>query len=331
MVRITMKMYGQLLVLLLAALLFGACAGHVWATPTEVILAIIHNDSLSARLLTQWRLPRILTAGLIGMLLGLSGAIFQGVFRNPLAEPWLLGASGGAAVGATIALLVPLALPMGISLPLFAFMGALGAILFVLSISRLAGSMDVTTLLLAGVAVSAMLSAIRSFLMMALSSESINLQVVLSWLMGGVQTPSWSMLLLAAGITLLCLYLASRLAHGLDLLGLGENMATALGLSIQRFILLTLLLGSAIVACAVALGGVIGFVGLAAPHITRWTSGSSHRQLLPQAALIGAIIVIIADALARSLLPPGEIPLGLITAVAGAPFFILLLAKRNRQ
>ena len=326
-----MRAYALLWLLLLAALVFGTCAGHTWASPGVVIESLIDPQTLSARLLLEWRVPRVLSAAIVGALLGLSGAIFQGVFRNPLAEPWLLGSSGGAAVGATIALLVPLALPMSISLPLFSFIGAMAAIFLVLGVSRIAGTLDTTTLLLAGVAISAILSAVRSFMMMALSSESISLQAVLSWLLGGVQTPGWSVLAMAFGATIICLAAALSLARGLDLLGLGETMATAFGLSPRRFTVVALTVGSAIVAAAVALGGVVGFVGLAAPHLARWLAGSAHRKLLPTAGLIGAIIVIVADALSRSLLPPGEIPLGLITALAGGPFFIVLLSRRARK
>lgn len=326
-----MKHYSPLFICLLLAIILGICAGHSWANPLQVIQACLGDNSLTTRLLIEWRLPRVLTAALVGGLLGLSGAIFQGVFRNPLTEPWLLGASGGAAVGATIALLVPLAIPMSISLPLLAFLGAFGTILLVVTIARLTGSLDITTLLLTGVAISAMLGAIRSFLMMSLTNETISLQVVLSWLMGGIQTPEWSGLILASLLFIIALVIALKLAHGLDLLGLGEQMATAMGLNVGRFILVALIIGSAITACSVALGGIIGFVGLAAPHIARWLTGTAHRHLLPQAALIGAILVTLADALARSLLPPGEVPLGVITAIAGTPLFIVLLAKRGNR
>lgn len=325
-----MKLYLKLLICLFIVIGLGTCAGHTWATPLEIIKAVIGDGSLASRLLIEWRLPRVLTAALVGGLLGLSGTIFQGVFRNPLTDPWLLGASGGAAVGATVALLVPLAIPIVFSLPLFSFLGAFITIFLVLTIARLTGSLDVSTLLLTGVAISAMLSAIRSFLMMSLSNETISLQVVLSWLMGGIQPLQWSGILITLLIFLAGLFLALWLAHGLDLLGLGEHMATAMGLSVSRFIFVCLLIGSAITACAVALGGIIGFVGLASPHIARWLSGSQHKKLLPQAAIVGAILVTAADALARSLLPPGEVPLGVITAIAGTPLFIVLLAKRSK-
>jgi iron complex transport system permease protein len=326
-----MRTYALLFLLLVLALVFATCAGHTWTSPGAVIESLIDRQTLSARLLLEWRVPRVLCAALVGILLGLSGAIFQGVFRNPLAEPWLLGSSGGAAVGATIALLVPLALPMSVSLPLFSFVGAMAAIFLVLGVSRIAGALDTTTLLLAGVAISAILSAIRSFLMMALANESISLQAVLSWLLGGVQTPAWNTLALAFGAAICCFVAALSLARGLDLLGLGETMAMAFGLSPRRFSVVALTVGSAIVAAAVALGGVVGFVGLAAPHLARWLCGSAHRKLLPAAGLIGAIVVVVADALSRSLLPPGEIPLGLITALAGGPFFIVLLSRKARQ
>ncbi|MGH8429543.1 MAG: FecCD family ABC transporter permease, partial [Solimonas sp.] len=263
-------------------------------------------------------------------LLGLGGTVFQGVFRNPLAEPYLLGSAGGAALGATVALLVPLAPPQWMMLPLLAFAGAWGATVLVIGISRVAGAVDAAGLLLAGVAVAAILGALRSFLMLALSDETVSLQIVLSWVLGGIQTPSWPLLGGLALITLACLGLCHLLSRRLDMLGLGETMATAFGLDVRRFVAVAVLAGSIVVAAAVAFGGLVAFVGLAAPHIARWMVGPLHRPLLPAAAFVGAIIVAVGDAIARSALPPAEIPLGLVTAVAGGPFFILLLARRLR-
>jgi iron complex transport system permease protein len=200
----------------------------------------------------------------------------------------------------------------------------------VLGIARVAGAVDAAGLLLAGVAVAAILGALRSFLMLALSDETVSLQVVMSWVLGGIQTPSWRGLLLLAAIALACLALSLLFARHLDLLGLGETMATAFGLDTRRVVAQAVLAGSAIVAAAVAFGGLVAFVGLAAPHIARWLVGPLHRPLLPASALVGAILVTLADAIARAALPPAEIPLGLVTAVAGGPFFILLLARRLR-
>jgi iron complex transport system permease protein len=325
-----MRNWLGLVLLLAAAIVFATCAGHEWASLSDVARAIAGDESVRSRLLVSWRIPRVLAAACVGALLGLGGAVFQGVFRNPLAEPYLLGSAGGAAVGATIALLVPLGLPQPLVLPVLAFLGAVGATALVIAVSRSAGAIDAASLLLAGVAVAAMLGALRSFLMLALSDDTFNLQVVLSWTLGGVQTPSWPQLAMLGGLSVGCMLLTLPIARGLDLLGLGEAMATSFGLNTTRFTALAVLVGSAVVAAAVAFGGLVAFVGLAAPHVARWRVGPLHRLVLPASALVGAILVTLADALARSLLPPSEIPLGLITAVAGGPFFIVLLARRLR-
>lgn len=316
---------------LAAVMAIGICAGHVWHTPATVVAALAGDQSLASKLLVEWRLPRVVAAAVVGALLGVSGAIFQGVFRNPLAEPYLLGSAGGAAFGATIALLVPLALPQWLTLPLLAFLGAWGATVLVIGVARAAGSLDVATLLLAGVAVAAILGALRSFLMLALSDETVNLQVVLSWILGGMQSPSWSSVGLLALAFIAGFAAALALARGLDRLGLGEDVALTYGLNTSRFVGVAVMLASAIVAAAVTVGGLVGFVGLAAPHIARWIFGALHRHVVSASALIGAILVSLADVIARSALPPAEIPLGLITALAGAPFFIVLLARSVRR
>lgn len=325
-----MRVWPNLLLALAVAILLGACAGHDWATPADLLRAIAGGPDLRSRLLVEWRIPRVLAAALVGALLGLGGTVFQGVFRNPLAEPYLLGSAGGAALGATIALLVPLAAPQSLALPVLAFAGAWGSTMLVIGISRVSGAVDAAGMLLAGVAVAAILGALRSFLMLALSDETVSLQIVLSWVLGGIQTPSWPILGLLAAITAVCLGLGLLLAGRLDVLGLGEAMATAFGLDVTRFIAVAVLAGSVVVAAAVAFGGLVAFVGLASPHIARWLVGPLHKPLMPASALVGAVVVTLADALARSALPPAEIPLGLVTAVAGGPFFIMLLARRLR-
>ncbi len=325
-----MKVWLGLYAILAAAIGVAACAGHDWASPADLMRAVGGDQALRSRLLFEWRMPRVLAAGFVGALLGMGGTVFQGVFRNPLAEPYLLGSAGGAALGATVALLVPMAAPQSIVLPLLAFIGAWGATVFVVAISRVSGAVDAAGMLLAGVAVAAILGALRSFLMLALSDETVSLQIVLSWVLGGVQTPSWPMLGLLALISAGCLGLTMLLASRLDVLGLGETMATAFGLNVNRFVALAVLVGSLVVAAAVAFGGLVAFVGLAAPHIARRFVGPLHKPLMPASALVGAIVVVLADAIARAALPPAEIPLGLVTAVAGGPFFILLLARRLR-
>ena len=325
-----MRAWPILVLALALSILIAACAGHDWATPGDLFRAMAGAPDLRSRLLVEWRIPRVLAACLVGALLGLGGTVFQGVFRNPLAEPYLLGSAGGAALGATVALLVPLAAPQSFVLPVLAFAGAWGATMLVIGISRVSGAVDAAGMLLAGVAVAAILGALRSFLMLALSDETVSLQIVLSWVLGGVQTPSWPVLGLLALISAACLALTMVLAGRLDVLGLGETMAAAFGLNVNRFIAFAVLAGSVVVAAAVAFGGLVAFVGLASPHIARWLVGPLHRPLLPASGLVGAIVVTLADAIARAALPPAEIPLGLVTAVAGGPFFILLLARRLR-
>jgi iron complex transport system permease protein len=194
-----------------------------------------------------------------------------------------------------------------------AFAGAWGATVLVIGVSRVAGAVDAAGMLLAGVAVAAVLGALRSFTMLALSDETVSLQLGL-----------------LAVLSAACLGLTLLFARGLDMIGLGEVMATAFGLNVNHFVALAVLAGSVVVAAAVAFGGLVAFVGLAAPHIARWLVGPMHRPLLPASALVGASIVVIADAIARAALPPSEIPLGLVTAIAGGPFFVLLLAHKLR-
>jgi iron complex transport system permease protein len=325
------KSWPVLVLILIAALFVATCAGNEWASPFDVVRAVTGDVAMRSRLLLEWRMPRVLAAALVGALLGLGGVVFQGVFRNPLAEPYLLGSAGGAALGATVALLVPLGISQDVSLPVLAFSGAWASTALVIAVSRVAGAVDAAGILLAGVAIAAALGALRSFLMLALSDDNVNLQVVLSWVLGGVQTPTWGMLGLFAVITAICLSGTLLFARGLDLLGLGETMATGFGLNVSRFVAIAILAASVVVAAAVAFGGLVAFVGLASPHIGRWLVGPMHRPLIPATALIGAIIVTLADAIARSALPPSEIPLGLVTAIAGGPFFIVLLARRLRS
>src|SRR5262245_35924994 len=224
-----MRVWLSLVLILAAAIVLAACAGHDWASPLDLARALAGDTDMRSRLLVEWRMPRVLASTLVGVLLGIGGAVFQGVFRNPLAEPYLLGSAGGAALGATVALLVPLGLPQSWLLPALAFAGAWGATVLVIAVSRVAGAVDAAGILLAGVAVAAILGALRSFFMLALSDETVSLQVVLSWVLGGVQTPTWTTLGLFAMISAACLGLTMLFARGLDVLGLGETMAVGFG------------------------------------------------------------------------------------------------------
>ncbi len=314
-----------------ACALVGIWLGADIPSPGALLHALTHPSEPFSLLLLSWRTPRVLAAFCVGACLAMAGAVFQGVFRNPLAEPYLLGSAGGAALGATIAILVALPIGQALALPVLAFAGAWGATLLVVMVARLAGVAEASGLLLAGIGVAAVLAALRSLLLLALSDETVSLQVVLSWTLGGIQTPFWPELgllaLLSAGGLVLCL----GLAPGLDVLGLGDEVAANMGLPVERFLQRAVLIAAGVTAVAVCWGGVVAFVGLIVPHVMRWRFGAAHRHLLPASAIAGGCLVMLLDGLARALLPPAEIPLGLITALIGGPFFLVLLAREARR
>ncbi len=277
------------------------------------------------------RVPRVIVAAVAGAALAVAGVQMQGLFRNPLAEPSVVGASSGAALGAVIAFVTALATRSALWLPLFAFIGALLALFLVYSFATRAGRTPTATLLLAGIALSALIGAISSLL---ISLSFVDWEVagnIIFWMMGGLDNRTWihvwiSMPFVVAGI------LAALWFHrDLDLLLAGEETSATLGVEVEtakRVILTTvaLLTGSAVAVC-----GVIGFVGLIVPHMVRLLLGPSHRVLLPASALTGATFLIACDLIARTIHPPTEIRLGIITAVFGAPFFLYLLRRRRKE
>jgi iron complex transport system permease protein len=278
-------------------------------------------------LLLNLRLPRIVLALIAGAALSTSGAAFQGVFRNPLAEPYLLGVSAGAALGATIAIIWKPLGSLGIyTLPVLAFAGAVLAAFLVYRLATFSGRTGGASLLLSGVAVGSTLTAVTSFLMVATERD---LHTVVVWLMGGVTTATWNKVyitlpIVAAGFTYM--YLMSR---RMNLLLMGEDRARELGVDSQRTRRSLMVIASLTTAAAVAFTGLVGFVGLMVPHIMRLVVGPDHRRLLPATALFGAFLLLLADTIARTALAPAEIPVGIITAAAGGPFFLYLLRARR--
>lgn len=305
---------------ILAGLIFGA--GTVWPTQWW-------TDDQQAALVFVWRAPRVATAFIVGACLGLSGLIFQGVFRNPLAEPYLLGSAAGASLGAACALLLPDVLPKGFGLPLMAFLGAWGSSLLVLLLGGGRSGTQTGRLLLAGVALAAVLSALRSLILMIFGDESSNLRALISWQLGGIQSPAWDEWGLLCLATLLIVAAAIRLAPGLDALGLGEETAHSMGVRVRAFSIRAIALAALATALAVAWGGLIGFVGLIAPHVLRWWVGPLHARLAPAVALGGGILLVLVDTVARSAMPPSEIPVGLMTSLIGGPFFLFLLLRQK--
>jgi iron complex transport system permease protein len=275
------------------------------------------------------RLPRILLAGLVGAALAIAGATYQGLFRNPLADPYLIGVAQGASLGAVIGFLLPAAWNLtGIGvIPIFAFIGAIVATVIVYLLARRGKSLPVTTLILAGVALSALLSSIVSYLII---SSGDKLHSIIFWMMGSFSGSDWSQVLIvlpyvAVGTAVIVIF-----ARLLNVMQLDEEQAQQLGVNVESFKLILLGAATLITAASVSFVGTIGFVGIIIPHTVRLIWGADHRFLLPLAILTGAIFMIITDLIARTVLAPTEIPIGVITAVCGAPFFLYLLRRRKR-
>lgn len=290
-----------------------------------------HTDwaASSEQIILKVRLPRVFLAILVGACLSLAGAGFQGVLRNPLADPYTLGVASGSAVGAAFLILFGFhTILFGIwTIPLVAFVTGLISLLVVLRLANVQGKYKLETIILSGVVVSAFLGAIVSF-MVSMSDQVVN--EIVFWLMGSLALRGWSftfvlMPYLAIGLVVLLSY-----GRTLNLFALGERQAAHLGVNIKRTRLVVLVISTLITAAAVSIVGTIGFVGLVVPHLVRLMVGPDYRILLPLSVIFGAIYVLWADTIARTLLSPTEIPLGVVTAVLGAPFFAYLL-RRNKQ
>lgn len=276
----------------------------------------------------QIRLPRILLGASVGAALAIAGATMQGLFKNPMADPFIIGISSGAALGASLAIVLG-ADAFGIyAIPLMAFLGATTAAFVVYNIARVGGKVPVETLLLAGIAVGAFLSAATSF-MMYISGERLH-QIIL-WMMGGLWVSNWAQVQMALPLIcagMLALYL---FAKDLNVMLLGEEPAQHLGIGVESLKKIVLVCASLVTAVAVSVSGLIGFVGLIIPHMVRILTGPDHRILLPASALVGSIFLVWADTLARTIITPTELPVGIITALFGAPFFVYLLRTRKRS
>ena len=321
------------IVALVVALVAGVAAGSVYVPPGDT-LAILAHRFLGLDLGVSWtqaqetivvdlRLPRVLTAMTVGVGLAVAGATFQGVLRNPLADPYVLGTASGAALGAAVAVIVPVrtvVLEFGL-LHGLAFLGALGAVFVVYRLSRVGGHGQMTSLLLTGYAVGSLLAAGLS---MAMFVSGAGLRQIFTYLLGGFEAASWVRFATALPLVLGASVLIMARARSLNGFLLGEEAAAHLGVDVRRERAILLGLASLATAAAVAVSGLIGFVGLVAPHFVRLAVGPNARVVLPLAALFGAILMVAADLAARLV---GEIPVGVVTAVIGAPFFLSLLRR----
>lgn len=316
---------------LLVAIVAGVGFGAVSVGPGEILDAIVralsgHASGTRDALVVDVRLPRVLLAALVGACLSGAGVLYQALFRNPLADPYILGVSSGAGL-ATILVLVATAQLTAIryiAVPVGAFAGAALTILLVTRLASSRGRLDTASLLLAGVAISYTLSALTSFVMV-FARESM--AKVVFWMMGGLSGASWPYVFAVVPMFLVGMIAPMFDRSALNLMLLGDERASHLGVDVEALKRRILASGSLLVAAAVAVSGLVGFVGLMVPHMVRLVLGPDHRTLVPASVLGGAIVMVFADLIARVVLAPVEIPVGIVTALAGGPFFVWLLVR----
>lgn len=332
-----------LLVALLVVMVFAAGAGAVAIPGREVVsimwerLGFTHAPSRwpssDEVILLHIRFPRVLGAALVGAALSVAGALFQGLLRNPMADPFIIGTSGGAALGATLGVLLAARISLlGFgAVPALAFFGALGAMVVVYRLSRIGGQTPVVNLLLAGFAMSVILSYAMSFLLILNDRLQLNTHVVYAWLLGGIALSRWSQVGVIAVLVVSGTAFACGFGRSLNALSLGDETAQQLGVPVERHRAAIIAVGAVLTAAAVSGGGLIGFVGLIVPHFLRLIFGPNHTRLLPLSALGGATFLMLADLISRIAMPPTELPVGILTAFIGGPAFLFLLRRTRRE
>ena len=324
-----------------AAALLSAVVTGVLVGPVDIALADIARSALARvpgvaldsplgateeAILWELRLPRVALGALVGATLAVAGASYQGVFRNPLADPYLLGVAAGAGLGATLA--IAYGRGGGYLLPLAAFAGAVAAVLAAYGVGRtLGGERTTATLILAGVTVAAFFTAVQTFVQ---QQHSETLDEVYAWLLGGLSTAGWHDVALVAPYALVASVALIAARRVLDVLAVGDEEARSLGLNVARVRLLIVAAATLGTAAAVAVGGLIGFVGIIVPHLIRLAVSSSYRVIVPLSLLVGGAFLVLADVVARTALAPAELPIGVVTAFIGAPFFALVLRTSSR-
>jgi len=322
-----------------AVLVVAIGTGAVWVPPARVWSVVVDHlggapggDALADPIVWQVRAPRVLMAYVVGAALAVAGAVLQAVVRNPLADPYVLGVSAGAGLAAVAVLTIGglagagLAATVGVSGAAFA--GALVTLALVLALGRRQGRLDPQRLLLAGVALSYLFQAGTTYLQLRVSTNQ--LAAVLFWLLGTVAGADWAELGLPAALVVACVAWLMGQGRQLNALVLGDDVASSLGVAVHRVRVHLLLVASLLTAVVIGIAGGVGFVGLIAPHSVRLLVGADHRRLLPAAALLGGVFLVLADLLGRVVAQPLELPLGVVTAAAGVPFFLVLLRRAGR-
>jgi iron complex transport system permease protein len=327
-----------LTIALCIAIIAAAAIGAYSIPPLEVFGSLLHKvginvvpyaEGLDEDVLWQIRFPRVALAVLVGASLGCAGASMQGTFSNPLAEPGIVGVSSGAVMGAAAQIVIGFSFGGTWSLTFAAFAGGLTTVLLVYMASRSNGRTEIVTLVLTGVAVNALTGAVIGLL--TFYSDDAELRSITFWTLGSMAQATWPKVAVVAPIALLGIMLANFYARQLDLLSLGERPARHLGVDVERLRITMLAIVAIMTAAAVAVSGIILFVGLVIPHAVRMMSGPRHQLLLPASALAGATILVVADLAARTMASPAEVPLGVLTALVGSPFFLWQLRRMRTQ
>ncbi|MGH2724775.1 MAG: FecCD family ABC transporter permease [Actinomycetota bacterium] len=318
-----------------ASVLLAVGLGTVWISPATTVRLVGWKLGLAgppqgvpaaaAVILFDLRIPRVVLGMVVGAALAVSGTLFQAMFRNPMADPAIIGVSSGAALGA-IAVILVTGMAGGVLVAGAAFAGATAVAFLVYRLARIGPAVQVATLLLAGIAVAAVISAVIS-LVMAFSGQQI--RSIYFWLLGGLQARGWQAVTASSPLVAVGIVVALATVRDLNVVALGEERAAQLGVEVERFKRVTLATGALLAAAAVSVAGVIGFVGLMTPHILRLLLGADHRRLLPATVLGGATLMVLADLAARTVLAPEEIPVGAVTALLGGPFFLYLLRRER--
>ncbi len=323
--------------LLLVSVVLSVGIGTVWIAPGQILRVFWHHltghgaaDAFDT-IIWGFRLPRILLAVLVGAALAVAGALMQALFHNPMADPYIVGVSSGAALGAVLTVALGFSATVGLLnvLSLAAFLGGLAITLLVYSLSRRGGRVPVGTLLLTGIAIGGLVQAVTSFLL--LQRGQSELREVMGWLMGSLANREWSHVQALLPYVAVGVVLALLRQRDLNILALGDETAHYLGINLERTKLMMLFIASLLAAAAVAVSGIIAFVGLIIPHLMRLLVGPNHRVLLPACLLCGGLLLVWADVLARTLIPGGELPIGIVTSVLGSPFFLYLLHRRESK
>lgn len=334
------KNAGKVIVFLIGLLLIVMCISLAWGQidiPLHSTLSVVadqlglpgnwQSEFTQEQKAVLWfiRMPRTLVGVLVGAALGVAGAVMQGVFSNPLADPGIVGVSSGAATGAVLSIALGVSAQSMFYMPMFAFVGAICAVSITVFLAMRHGKIPVMTLLLSGVAVSMLLGALTSGILTFMNEQK--LQQYLFWMVGGLDYRRWEHVYLALGPIVLGIFIMLLLARHLNILVLGETEAKAVGMAVVPFRLFLLFIAAMTTATAVCVSGNIGFVGLVVPHMMRMLIGPDHRVLLPASALAGAIFLVFCDTLGRLVIPPAEVRVGIMTALLGTPYFLYLLRR----